>query len=322
MNLFDLFPKLAEKRVTLNDLDVPYRIYVNWSEKGIIDYQVSDSATNKEVTRRRVELSYFEALWVLLIKELRIIGLSLKDLKNLKDYLFEPIDHSYFHSLSAQTISEIVEKGLPKELNYMATEDEGFNVEIIKSILENIPEDYKIYFTNLGGLVSSVLLFGHTPTLILHRKPLKVSEEATFSYNIFNPLTQDIEAKMNTRDFRDELVTNLIHHSVINIPIVPLISKFYQDEALYKYTVLFALYTPSELELLKLLKQKDFKQIKIYKSHNNETFEVEITNEQDLKNHEAQAIRTLIGLKQYQRAEIIFRNDKHLVIKNILKKQI
>jgi hypothetical protein len=36
MNLFDLFPKLAEKRVTLNDLDVPYRIYVNWSEKGSI----------------------------------------------------------------------------------------------------------------------------------------------------------------------------------------------------------------------------------------------------------------------------------------------
>lgn len=322
MDLFDLFPKLAEKRVTLNDLDVPYRIYVNWGEKGIIDYKASKSATNKEVTRRRVELNYFEALWVLIIKELRVIGLSLKDLKNLKDYLYEPIDQSYFNSLSAQTLSEIVNKGLPEELNHMTTEGAGFNVEIIKSILENIPEDYKIYFTNLGGLVSSVLLFGHTPTLILHKKPLEVSEKATFSCNIFNSVAHDIEAKMNFRDFRDEIVSNLIYHSIINIPIVPIVSKFYQDEALYKYTTLFSLYTPGELELLKLLKQKDFKQIKIYRSHNNQNFDVEITNEEDIKNQEAQAIRTLIGLKQYQRAEIIFRNDKHLVIKNILKKQI
>ncbi len=135
-------------------------------------------------------------------------------------------------------------------------------------------------------------------------------------------MANEIEAKMNGRDFRDDLVSNMMHFSIINIPIVPLIARFYQDEALYKYTEIFALYSPSELELLKLIKQKDFQQIKIYRSHNDETFEVEITNKQDLKNDEAQAVRTLLGLKKYERAEVIFRNDKHIVIKNIIKHQI
>ena len=49
MNLFNLFPKLSEKRVTLSDLGILYRVFVNWSEKEIIDYKVSESAKNKEV---------------------------------------------------------------------------------------------------------------------------------------------------------------------------------------------------------------------------------------------------------------------------------
>jgi hypothetical protein len=322
MNLFDLFPKLSEKRVTLNSLDVPYRVFVNWSDNGIIDYQVSESATKKEVTRKRVELNYFEALWVLIIKELRVLGLSLKDLKELKSYLLSPIDTSHFESLSDDVSIELFKKLLPQELNNIISEENIFTKEKIQNYLGNIPEAYKLYFTNIGGLVNSVLLLGQSPTLILNRNPLQESEQTKFSFHIFNPIAQVLEAEMNGRDFRDEIVTNLIHFSIVNIPIVPLVSKFYQDEALYKYTSIFALYTPGELELLKILKQKDFKQIKIFKSHNNKTFELEITNEKDLKNHEAKTLKTLIGLKQYERAEIIFRNDKHLVIKNIIRKQI
>lgn len=322
MNLFDLFPKLIEKKVTLNSLDVPYRVFVNWSDNGIIDYQVSESAINKEVTRRRVELNYFEALWVLIIKELRIIGLSLRDLRDLNSYLLNPIDTTYFESLDDDKLTELTKNIFPQDLYDNLSDAESFNKEKIQSLFGDIPEDYKIYFTNLGSLVNSVLLLGHSPTLILYRNPLEENEQTTFSYKIFNPTAQVLEAEMNGRDFRDELVTNLTYFSTVNIPIVPLVSKFYQDEALYKYTSIFALYTPGELELLKLLKQKEFKQIKIFKSHNNQTFELEIINEQDLKNHEAKTLRTLIGLKQYERAEIIFRNDKHLVIKNIIKKQI
>jgi len=326
VDFFTLFPKLSKKCVTLSTLDISYRLYVSWSEKGIIDYQVSDAHNNKEVTRRRVELNYFEALWLLIVKELRIFGMHLENIKIIKEYLFAQIDTTYLNSISEDKFVETLGEVLPNEITYVYEGDNGINKGDIQDFMKNIPEPYKIYFTVIGGLVSSVLLLGQSPSLMIYKTPLEgkgnKKDKLELGLHIFNPITSEIDAKMNGRDFRDDLVTNLIHQSIVNIPIVPIITRFYQDEILFKYTEVFALYTPSELELLKILKQKDFQQIKIYRSENNETFELEITNKQDVKNNEAQTIKTLLGLKKYERAEIIFRNNKHIVIKNIIKKQI
>lgn len=326
MDFFTLFPKLSKKCVTLSTLDISYRLYVNWSKKGIIDYQVSGANKNKEVTRRRVELNYFEALWLLIVKELRLLGIHLDNIKTIKEYLFTPIDLSYLDIIDHEQFVEIVDEVLPNEITDIYKGDNGFDKGDIQDNLKDIPAAYQIYFTNLGGLVSTVLLLGQSPSLMIYKTPLedKINKEdkLELGFHILNPVASEIEAKMNGSDFRDELVTNLIHYSIVNIPIVPIIKRFYQDEVLFKYTEIFALYTPSELELLKILKQRDFQQIKIYGNDNNKTFELEITNKQDVKNNEAQAIKTLLGLKEYERAEIIFRNNKHIVIKNIIKKQI
>jgi hypothetical protein len=309
-------------------LDILYRVFVNWSDNNIIDYEVSDSAKNKDVTRKRVELNYFEALWMLLVKELRLLGIPLRTIKKIKEYLFTPVDRSYFDKISNKELFKITKQALPDELIYHMDKEKPFNKGVIESVLDNLPESYNMYFTNLGGLVSAVLLFGHSPSLMMYKTPLEETKDIdkedvpNVGFHIFNSVVNEIEAEMNGRDFRDELVSNMMHFSIINIPIVPLIAKFYQDEALYKYTEVFALYSPNELELLKFLKQKDFQQIKIFRSHNKETFEVEITNKQDLKNNDAEAVKTILGLKQYERAEVIFRNDKHIVVKNIIKHKI
>jgi hypothetical protein len=318
MDFITLFPKLSKKCVTLSSLDVSYRLYVSWSEKGIVDYQVSDAHKDKDVTRRRVELNYFEALWLLIVKELRLLGMHLKNIKAVKEHLFAQMDTTYLNDIDNSEIVETMGKVLPNEIIDIYREDGGLNKEDVQDFLKNIPEAYKTYSTKIGGLVQSVLLLGHSPSLIIHKRPL----EKDLGFHIFNPVPSEIEAKMNGRDFRDELVTNLIHHTVVNIPIAPMIARFYQDEALFKYTEIFALYSPSELELLEILKQKDFQQIKIYRNGNNKTFELEITNKKDVMDNRAQTIKTLLGLKKYERAEVIFRNNKHIVIKNTIKKQV
>ncbi len=61
---------------------------------------------------------------------------------------------------------------------------------------------------------------------------------------------------------------------------------------------------------------------KIYNNQNKETFDIEITKERDIKKNKALELKTLLGLKQYERAEVLFRNDKHIVIKNIIKQQV
>ena len=37
---------------------------------------------------------------------------------------------------------------------------------------------------------------------------------------------------------------------------------------------------------------------------------------------EAKKLRTILGLKEYSRAEVIFRNGKHMVVKNTIKEII
>lgn len=255
---------------------------------------------------------------MLITKELRLFGEPLSNIKSLKDYLLAHINSTSFEERSGKEIRELLQKAAPQTLNGLIKDD--LNKENITNLLKELPDQYKMYFTNIGGLVSSVLLFGYTPSLMLYKCPLENNSD--FKISIFNPIAHKLEAESRGNDFRDELVTNLINYTIVNIPIVPLISKFYNDEVLFKYAETFALYSPSELEILKIFKQRDFKQIKIYNSHNKKTFEVEITEERDIKNNEALTVKTLLGLKEYERAEVIFRNNKHIVIKNIIKQQI
>jgi antitoxin component of MazEF toxin-antitoxin module len=49
-----------------------------------------------------------------------------------------------------------------------------------------------------------------------------------------------------------------------------------------------------------------------------------LTFEENLKNQHAKEVRKILGLKQYEKIELVYRNDKHLIINNtrreILKK--
>ena len=124
-------------------------------------------------------------------------------------------------------MSEIARQGLPEELTYQMDKEKAFNKQVAESVLDNLPEIYNMYLTNLGGIVSSVLLFGHSPSLMIYKVPLqdngdkKDEDEPELGFHLFNPMANEIEAKMNGRDFRDDLVSNMMHFSIINIPIVP-----------------------------------------------------------------------------------------------------
>jgi hypothetical protein len=49
---------------------------------------------------------------------------------------------------------------------------------------------------------------------------------------------------------------------------------------------------------------------------------INTTTEKNIKDEEAKKLRTILGLKEYCRAEVIFRNGKHMVVKNSIKEII
>ena len=57
------------------------------------------------------------------------------------------------------------------------------------------------------------------------------------------------------------------------------------------------------------------KEIKITKHHSGD-ITLNLTFEADVKNEHAKEVRRILGLKQYEKIELVYRNEKHLIINN------
>ncbi|MBE9488987.1 MAG: hypothetical protein IMY67_01715 [Bacteroidetes bacterium] len=312
------YPNLCEPKVSINDLGVAHRVFFNWKDKKIIDYQHNftpeDIANN--VSRKKIELNAFEALWVLIIKELRLFNIGLSTIAKLKSYLFTIPDLNFIKDIPEEDLDQINKDLLPKEahniLNLL-----GLNSKGLVDYINKLPDSNKIYFSHIGFLVNYILLSGHTPSIFIYKKPL----EEELHFKLYNPQIEAILNKNSDEDYTNELINDLVQHSVINIPLRPLFELFFEDKSLLKYTKAFDLFTPGELKLLNILSSRDFKKIIIHRNNDNQ-ITIESTSSEQVLGYKAIELNKSLGLKDYQRAEIIYRNDKNLVITNTTKYKI
>jgi hypothetical protein len=318
IELLNLYPSLSESKVTTSDLGVPHRVFFNWKDKGIIDYDhkftPEDIANN--VKRKKVELNAFESLWVLIIKELRTFNIGLNTIGSLKTFLFSTPDFNFIKGLSQQDISDISNLGLPKEMNTFLS---AFELDIPGMVddVNNGPEATKAYFTNIAILVNSILLSGHSPSIFIYKKP----SESDMGFEIFNPSLESKYYSLTDQDYRMELIKGLTENTIISIPIRPLFEQFFEKKALLKHSKDFDLFNPSELKVLKILKSRDFDKIIIY-NNNNKEITIESSSSEQVLGEKATELRKMLGLKEYERAEVIFRNNKNLVLVNTSKQKI
>jgi hypothetical protein len=119
------------------------------------------------------------------------------------------------------------------------------------------------------------------------------------------------------------IANNVSNHTFINVPIVPLVAKLFENAAFDKYTFQFGLFDTNEKKIIDALNDDLCKEIKVTK-HQSGDVTLNLTFEENLKNEHAKEVRKILGLKQYEKIELVYRNDKHLIINNtrreILKK--
>jgi hypothetical protein len=318
INLLNNYPELSKSKVSLSDLDVAHRTFFNWKDKGIIDYQhhFTKEDIDNNVTRKKIELNAFEALWILIIKELRHFNIGLSTISQLKTFLFNMPDFNFMKSMSQEDIMEIGRLALDKESNTFLS---AFDIDIhgMVDFVQNSSESNKIYYTPIGTLINAILLSGQSPSIFIFKKP----SQSELSFEIFNPSLESLYHQQMDEDYKTEIVKGLVEHSVINIPIRPLFERFFENKSLLKYSKDFGLFTPNELKILKTVKSGDFDKIIIYKNNDNQ-ITIESTSSKEVLGHKAIELNKTLGLKDYQRAEIIFRNNKNLIIKNTTKQKI
>lgn len=307
VSVLNYYPLLTEKKIPLTLLDVHSRVYFNWKKEGLINETVNEDENDPK--RRKVFLNVFDALWILIIKELRNLNIDLKTILELKKFLFSivQLDNEKLAQLSKEEFMDSILENIPFE--YQEAVRQEFAEKSIDALIDMIDEEMVIAFKYIGSLLTDVLLLHKAVSLII----IKETASSELDFVIVNNNTKA------TAKEKEELYgiysTHLSNNILINIPILPLVNKLFEDENLEKYCVGFGLFNSNEKKLLKALHDDNCKKISIIK-YDSEHITFDITKEINVKGDTAKEIRKILGLKQYEKVELTYRNDKHLVIKN------
>lgn len=314
MNFYDFYPRIFEKKIPLNLLHISSRNYINWKKENLL-ISMKESNINGDEKRERVLLNVFDTLWLLIIKELREFNVDFPTIRAVKDIMYSniEIDQDKLNSKSIQELTNSILKHVPGELK-----------EAIKSLLLDgsfltvfdkiIDQKNHVLFQNIGGIFSDVFLRNISVSLIIKKKEGFV--DVIFLKNDYDNL--------NTNAQLVNLVSKtLINDTFINVPIIPLFEKMFENTSFDKYNFHFDLFNENEKKIINALNDDLCKEIKINK-HQSGDITLNLTFEEDIKNNHAKEVRRILGLKQYEKIELVYRNDKHLVINNtrreILKK--
>lgn len=185
---------IANKSFSIKDTGLSYRVINNWSTRGLINH--FRSASNKWHT-----FSFLELVEISIYKELRELGLSIENLKNVKKYLIDKYNVEnkviFFEEKEPFTsLLDAVLRVLIGENMYLVVDYKCFNAcflsELIflETILEKNELSEEIYGLSPGLLFVSL-------RRLLEKMKIKVErDENKLSLVITSLLDDDMESQM------------------------------------------------------------------------------------------------------------------------------
>ncbi len=317
-NLVNIYPKLNQRLITNKDLEIEPRVFHHWREAGVIDYDKNteaDTVQNKE-RRGKVFFNAYEALWLLIVKDLRELNTDLKTIIQIKEILFaDQVNNSeltpeFIKELSDNGVMDNILKSLPEEIRNEITNDE---MSLSKFILE-----MQSMSKSIGDMQANWLTTFYTTILLMDKTPILqvLKKGTTIDINII--VIEDFYPYSTKLESMQEIVKNLTNDFYINIPIRKYFDRIFTDFKLDVLAKKFELFSKLELEVLEKIQDGDFQEVKIY-NKSEKDFLVTVIKKSNFSNEKVRELKKILGLKEYDKLEMIFRNDKHIVVKNEIR---
>lgn len=307
MNIYDFYPKIFEKKIPINLLEVSSRNYLNWKKENLLNIPIELKSDSIE-KREKVLLNVFDALWLLIIKELREFNVDFLTIRAVKDILYSYIqlDQNKIDSTPNDEFINSILKYIPNEFQELIKPllKDGSFFQLVDKIMDN---KNAVLFQNIGGILTDILIREISVSLIIKKSNGFVEVE------FFK-----IDASDSYSNYGIAISNSIVKDTFINVPMVPLIGKLFENSNLDKYTFQFDLYNQNEKKVIDALNDDLCKEIKITKHHTGD-ITLNLTFEADVKNEHAKEVRRILGLKQYEKIELVYRNEKHLIINNTRK---
>lgn len=313
MDLNNFYPLLTEKKILRSDTGIKARIYNAWKKDGIL-LEEKEEKQDSEI-RKWEYLDVFEALWLFVVVELRKLNLNLNAIKEVRDFLLEISDLK--SQISKMTEEEFQKKIIPN-LPQFTLEQHGGTLSkeaYLKQISETTEKEKGLFLTNLGIVIYGVLIEKSYPSIIVELNDMKKKK---FNMAIVNNSPSNDNLKEQIYNFYTEKSAT---STFVNLPILPIVEKLFEEEKFEAHKLNYGLYTKQESQLLEAIRDNECSEVKVIK-HQSGDITMTFSEQDDITGVKAKELRKLLGLKMYDKIEVAYRNDNHLVIKNIQKQII
>ncbi|MES2379547.1 MAG: hypothetical protein V4538_00805 [Bacteroidota bacterium] len=297
---FQLYmPKLKDAVVPLSFTGVSPRNFHAWKENGLIELSIHE---NEEDKNKKVKLNLTEFVWVKMIQAMRNFGLPYDMIRQLKYLLYSDIIELFRGSWDLVE-QELINLNFDEEQMLAARITFDEVVSGMDSLRANIDmtESEK---TMLFALVLMVIFTGATMAVLIEKTEFEVKLGIT-SYNKVEMI------------HKASLPTLLKPH--FQIPITGIINDFFNEPQSEKYAEKFGFLNAKELKVLEAVRKKDFLEINIKLDKTNE-INIDVVKDGTITDEQANKIRKILGLNQYEEVLVKYRNDKNLYFRN--KKRI
>lgn len=309
MNIQDFYPNLKEKRILRSHTGVEARIYNSWKQEGILWEEIK---LKQDSEKREWEyLNVFEALWLLVIVQLRKLNLNLEAIKSVRDFLKQAANPR----LEIEKLTEEeFQKNIVSQYPPGILEQHGGTITkeaFLKLLTKTLKTDNGFIINNIGVMLYGILIEKTSPSLIIELNNDKSNYDMTIAMN----------SHTNTKFKKDlyEFYTKKFSESIfVNLPILPIVEKLFDREGFEQHKLNYGLYTKQEYQLLESIRENECTEVKIIK-HKSGDITINFSEQDDITGAKAKELRKLLGLKMYEKVEVTFRNENHMVIKNTQK---
>jgi len=239
-----LYRSLSEDQFNVHDLDISSRVLTSWRQHELIPL-LDDS--------RWVNLTVFQLIWVMLVEDLRKMGIPIAKIKQIRDQIFEPIEF--------ETDYLFDEDGKVKSEFFSFPSLTGEKPEVVAAELERIyietPEMFESFVKHYRPPLFHLLVIN-----ILYRNQdhsLLVSSDGEVSISSGNV---KIDSQIQEKTFQDLLR----EHRDEPILILPLRKYLYKLTTTEKYEsriVDLQILNPVEHEVIQMMRKGVLKELKI-----------------------------------------------------------
>ena len=316
-----LIQKLRQREYMITDTKVSSRVFNFWKNNGVIDLP-------PEVRSKWVKLNFIDYVWLCLVKDMRVLGISIDSIKKIKKYVFAVITIVSKDILTEDQIKDAFIKNLMNNDKKPLSKTEA---KLILETMQNelgeqklmdfIQDSWGTKFNQLEIALYNKLLFNFNPYLIIVLDQEKSFGEQKSDDAMELKDKEDISGQQ-TDVIRNTFIWSEMYHTTnpesnlieslndafhVRIPIEPYISDFVTTKANEKQSLKLGWITKEENDLLQHIRNDDAESIHItFKDNKMELIEVSkyLKPELELK------LLKLFGNNQYGEIKYVFANGK------------